>query len=117
MCHVFQALGVFGLCQIYAFVEYLRSHLSREQFGILFRSLVLITSVLAFGAAAVATALGSILCSVGYREMGDLLKTLTKSSYKDAQDFAFQKLADCIVSFMDYYPSVCTSAYVCLQSK
>ena len=56
-----QALGVFGLCQIHAFVDYLRSHLSRDQFNLLFRSLVLLTGSIAFGAAAVATALGSIL--------------------------------------------------------
>ncbi|KAK7475911.1 hypothetical protein BaRGS_00032879 [Batillaria attramentaria] len=54
------ALGVFGLCQLYAFVDYLRSHLTREQFNLLFRSLVLIIGAVAFGAAAVATALGKI---------------------------------------------------------
>ncbi|KAL8589153.1 Dolichyl-diphosphooligosaccharide--protein glycosyltransferase subunit stt3a [Nucella lapillus] len=54
------ALGVFGLCQIHGFVDYLRSRLSREQFTLLFRSLVLLTGTLAFGAAAVATALGKI---------------------------------------------------------
>ena len=52
---------MFGLCQIHAFVDYLRSHLSRDQFNLLFRSLVLLTGSIAFGAAAVATALGSIL--------------------------------------------------------
>jgi dolichyl-diphosphooligosaccharide--protein glycosyltransferase len=54
------ALGVFGLCQIHAFVDYLRSKLSREQFDILFRSLMLIAGVGALGAAGLATATGKI---------------------------------------------------------
>ncbi|KAK7091614.1 dolichyl-diphosphooligosaccharide--protein glycosyltransferase subunit STT3A [Littorina saxatilis] len=54
------ALGVFGLCQIWGFVDYLRSKLSYEQFTLLFRSLVLLTGTIAFGAAAVATAMGKI---------------------------------------------------------
>lgn len=45
---LFQALGVFGLCQIFAFVEYVRSRLSREHFDILFKAmLITIFSVLA----------------------------------------------------------------------
>jgi dolichyl-diphosphooligosaccharide--protein glycosyltransferase len=59
----FQALGVFGLCQIYSFVEYLRSRLSHEQFNLLFKTLTLLVGGVAFGAAAIATALGSILLS------------------------------------------------------
>ncbi|KAK6174523.1 hypothetical protein SNE40_017783 [Patella caerulea] len=54
------ALGVFGLCQIHAFVDYLRSKLSVEQFNLLFKSLVLISGSVMFGAAAVATAAGKI---------------------------------------------------------
>ncbi|XP_009890858.1 PREDICTED: dolichyl-diphosphooligosaccharide--protein glycosyltransferase subunit STT3A [Charadrius vociferus] len=34
------ALGVFGLCQIHAFVDYLRSKLNPQQFEILFRSVI-----------------------------------------------------------------------------
>lgn len=34
------ALGVFGLCQIHAFVDYIRSRMSKEHFEILFRTLV-----------------------------------------------------------------------------
>lgn len=34
------ALGVFGLCQIVAFVDYLRSRMSKEHFEILFRALI-----------------------------------------------------------------------------
>lgn len=29
---LFQALGVFGLCQIYAFIEYIRSKLNNTEF-------------------------------------------------------------------------------------
>lgn len=35
-----QALGVFGLCQIFAFIEYVRSRLSKEYFEILFKALL-----------------------------------------------------------------------------
>lgn len=31
------ALGVFGLCQIYAFIQYLRHHMSPNNFAVLFR--------------------------------------------------------------------------------
>ena len=36
-----QALGVFGLCQIHALVDYLRSKMSQDDFEILFRGLVI----------------------------------------------------------------------------
>merc|ERR1711936_747078 len=54
------ALGVFGLCQIHAFVDYLRAKMSKENFNILFKSLVLLVGGVAFAAAAVLTALGKI---------------------------------------------------------
>jgi len=60
--YLWQALGVFGLCQIHAFVDYVRSRLTKEQFHILFRSLVLFAAVTGLSAFGVATALGSILC-------------------------------------------------------
>jgi len=40
------ALGVFGLCQIIAFVEYLKANMSQENFNILFKSLVIIISAI-----------------------------------------------------------------------
>ena len=48
----FQALGVFGLCQIHAFVDFVRSRMSPENFGILFKALVstIVTIVLVVGA-------------------------------------------------------------------
>ena len=39
-----QAFGVFGLCQIHAFIDYLRSKLSQTQFDTLFWSLVVMVS-------------------------------------------------------------------------
>lgn len=54
------AFGVFGLCQIHAFVDYVRSKLSTQQFQLLFRSLLLAVGVVGFGAAGVATATGKI---------------------------------------------------------
>lgn len=40
------ALGVFGLCQLHAFVDYLRSRLTKEQFDILFKSVVTISGII-----------------------------------------------------------------------
>lgn len=54
------ALGVFGLCQIHAFVDYVRSKLSAEQFNLLFRSIVLLVGIVGTVAAAIATATGKI---------------------------------------------------------
>merc|ERR1712241_438930 len=51
------ALGVFGLCQIHAFVDYLRANMTRDNFNLLFKSLVLLVGGVAFAAAAVLTAL------------------------------------------------------------
>lgn len=34
------AFGVFGLCQIHAFVDYLRNKLNPQQFEVLFRSVI-----------------------------------------------------------------------------
>jgi len=56
-----QALGVFGLCQIHAFIDYVHSRLTKEQFNILFRGLVLFAAVIGLSSFGVATALGSIL--------------------------------------------------------
>ena len=55
---------MFGLCQIHTFVDYVRSKLTGEQFNLLFRSIVLLGGGVGFLAAAVATALGSILYMV-----------------------------------------------------
>ena len=52
---------MFGLCQIHAFVDYVRSKLSAEQFNLLFRSIVLLVGIVGTVAAAIATATGSIL--------------------------------------------------------
>jgi dolichyl-diphosphooligosaccharide--protein glycosyltransferase len=38
------ALGVFGLCQMYTFIEYLRANMSPDSFNILFKSIVIIIS-------------------------------------------------------------------------
>lgn len=54
------ALGVFGLCQIYAFSWYVRSKLSREQFNLLFRTLALIVGIAGTAAFGVATFFGKI---------------------------------------------------------
>ena len=56
----FQALGVFGLCQIFAFAEYVRSKLSREQFQLLFKSIVLVAGIAGLASFGVASAMGKI---------------------------------------------------------
>ncbi|KAJ1528650.1 hypothetical protein ONE63_007045 [Megalurothrips usitatus] len=54
------ALGVFGLCQIFAFVEYLKSKLSKEDFEVLFKALVWAFAALSLLFAAVLTLSGKI---------------------------------------------------------
>ncbi|XP_033640123.1 dolichyl-diphosphooligosaccharide--protein glycosyltransferase subunit STT3A [Asterias rubens] len=54
------ALGVFGLCQILTFVEYVRSRLSQHYFDVLFRSVMLIVGVTVGAVGAVLMATGKI---------------------------------------------------------
>merc|ERR1719186_1186388 len=54
------ALGVFGLCQIIAFVDYLRANLSKENFTILFKTLVVSIASLILGFVAVLTLSGKV---------------------------------------------------------
>lgn len=54
------ALGVFGLVQLHAFINYVRSKMSAEHFSILFRSLILFTGIAFLGAGVVAAAAGKI---------------------------------------------------------
>lgn len=39
-----QALGVFGLCQLHSFVDYLRSRMSKKDFEVLFKAMVIATA-------------------------------------------------------------------------
>ena len=52
---------MFGLCQIYAFVDYIRSKLTKEQFDLLFRTLAIIVGATSVTVFSVLTLLGSIL--------------------------------------------------------
>ncbi|RWS30280.1 dolichyl-diphosphooligosaccharide--protein glycosyltransferase subunit STT3A-like protein [Leptotrombidium deliense] len=54
------AFGVFGLCQLYAFNEYIKSKLSKESYDILFKSLVLVIASVGFSAGAILTFIGKI---------------------------------------------------------
>ena len=54
------ALGVFGLCQIHAFVDYLRYRLSASYFEILFKSLVVMSGTVAALIAAILTITGKV---------------------------------------------------------
>jgi len=54
------ALGVFGLCQIIAFVDYLRANLSKDNFTILFKTLVVSIASLILGFVAVLTLSGKV---------------------------------------------------------
>jgi dolichyl-diphosphooligosaccharide--protein glycosyltransferase len=53
------AFGVFGLCQLYAFNEYIKSKLSQHFYDILFRSLVLLIGFVALSAGVFLTVIGS----------------------------------------------------------
>lgn len=39
-----QALGVFGLCQLHSFVDYLRSRMTKKDFEVLFNAMVIATA-------------------------------------------------------------------------
>lgn len=54
------ALGIFGLCQIHAFVDYLRYRLSASHFEILFKSLVFLSASVAGLIAAILTITGKV---------------------------------------------------------
>ena len=56
-----KAFGVFGLCQIHAFVDYLRSKLTDKQFTLLFKTLAITVGVASLLVGGALTALGSIL--------------------------------------------------------
>lgn len=53
------AFGVFGLCQLLAFNEYLRSRLSQRSYEVLFRSLVLLIGFVALSVGVFLTVIGS----------------------------------------------------------
>lgn len=54
------ALGVFGLCQLYAFAEYLRSKMTAENFKLLFQSVIALFALAFLAAGAAATFMGKI---------------------------------------------------------
>lgn len=56
-----QAFGVFGLCQIYGFVDYLRSRLSPESFQTLFKTILLIVGSVVAVIGVILSFTGSIL--------------------------------------------------------
>lgn len=59
------ALGVFGLCQIHAFVDYLRSKLNPQQFEILFRSVISLVGFVLLTIGAVLMLTGSLRSPAG----------------------------------------------------
>jgi len=54
------AFGVFGLCQLHAFADYIRSRLTAEQFEVLFRSVLMAAGGLALTAMGILTVTGKI---------------------------------------------------------
>ncbi|XP_046667860.1 dolichyl-diphosphooligosaccharide--protein glycosyltransferase subunit STT3A [Homalodisca vitripennis] len=54
------ALGVFGLCQLHCFVDYIRSKMSPEDFQVLFRAVVMATVVLTSIVGGILTVTGKI---------------------------------------------------------
>lgn len=56
---ILQALGVFGLCQLVAFTQYLRSNLSKEHFELVVRTVVMMMGMVMVAGMGIAAALGS----------------------------------------------------------
>ena len=58
------AFGVFGLCQIHAFVDYLRSKLNTQQFEVLFKSVISLVGfvILSAGTVLMLTGKGRCVC-------------------------------------------------------
>ncbi|CAG9803217.1 unnamed protein product [Chironomus riparius] len=54
------AFGVFGLCQLFSFVEYLKSKLTKEQFEVLLKSITIAIVSIFLGFAAVLTLSGKV---------------------------------------------------------
>ncbi|XP_057364707.1 dolichyl-diphosphooligosaccharide--protein glycosyltransferase subunit STT3A-like [Daphnia carinata] len=54
------AFGVFGLCQLHAFTDYVRSRLTTEQFNVLFRSVLMAAGSVALAAMGILTITGKI---------------------------------------------------------
>lgn len=54
------AFGVFGLCQIHAFVDYLRSKLNTQQFEILFKSVISLVGFILLSVGAVLMLTGKV---------------------------------------------------------
>ncbi|PRD28202.1 UNVERIFIED_CONTAM: Dolichyl-diphosphooligosaccharide--protein glycosyltransferase subunit STT3A [Trichonephila clavipes] len=54
------ALGVFGLCQLHAFADYVSSRMSKEHFDVLFQAVYTICAVLSISVGAVLTVTGKI---------------------------------------------------------
>lgn len=76
------ALGVFGLCQIHAFVDYLRSKLNPQQFEILFRSVISLVGFVLLTIGAVLMLTGSLRSTFHHQ----LLSVLFQSSRRGGQD-------------------------------
>lgn len=55
------AFGVFGLCQIHAFVDYLRSKLNAQQFEVLFKSVISLVGFILLSVGTVLMLTGEIL--------------------------------------------------------
>ena len=56
------AFGVFGLCQLFAFNDYIKSKLSQQYYDVLFRSIVLLIGFVALSAGIFLTVIGSESC-------------------------------------------------------
>lgn len=54
------ALGVFGLCQLHSFIDYIRSKMSQEDFEVLFRALVVTAASISVAAFGILTITGKI---------------------------------------------------------
>lgn len=74
------AFGVFGLCQIHAFVDYLRSKLNAQQFEVLFKSVI---SLVGF----ILLSVGAVLMLTGKRVVKNTFFCLPSSILDVKFDF------------------------------
>ena len=56
----FQSLGVFGLCQIHSFIDYLRANMTKENFATLTKTISIAVATVISGGVAIMTLSGKV---------------------------------------------------------
>lgn len=82
-----QALGVFGLCQLHSFVDYVRGRLTTEDFDTLFRAMLVGTGGIVAASAGILTLTGKFQCQVGRKTRGRRQRSLVESYYHNMVNY------------------------------